>query len=92
MNKEQLEKMFDDEFNVNTTNPIYDHYNFDNHSPHEIKDFIFETIIPEVLKSVIPEYRNTQTKDDEINSMRYWRNDCIEEVKQKAKELYWIEL
>jgi hypothetical protein len=28
-------------------------------------------LIPEVLKSVIPELQNTQTNDDEINSMRY---------------------
>lgn len=49
-------------------------------------------LIPEVLKSVIPELQNTQTNDDEINSMRYWNNDCIYYMKKNAKHLYNINL
>jgi hypothetical protein len=55
MNREELEKMFDEKFNVNSNSKIYDHYNFDNPKPHQIKDFIIEEIIPEVLKSIIKE-------------------------------------
>jgi hypothetical protein len=47
MNKEQLEKMFDENFASSIDNEYYtQHLNF-------IKEFIFETIIPEVLKDLI---------------------------------------
>jgi hypothetical protein len=36
--------------------------------------------------------QNTQTNDDEINSMRYWNNDCIYYMKKNAKHLYNINL
>jgi hypothetical protein len=51
-------------------------------------DFISNTIIPEVLKSVLPKYKDTHTKDDEINSIRRGNNNCIEEVKENFKKLY----
>jgi hypothetical protein len=44
---------------------------------HEVKQYIFETIIPEVLKSVMPNKIETE---------------AVREVKQKAKELYNITL
>ena len=54
MNKEELEKELS-EYRINWFTET------------EFKNFIFETIIPEVLKSVIPDFKDTQTKDDEIN-------------------------
>jgi len=52
-----------------------------------IKQFIFETIIPEILKSIREEYWSF---DD-------WCWCCSttilgKEIRQKAKELYWIDL
>ena len=84
--REQLEKMFDENFASSIDNEYYtQHLNF-------IKEFIFETIMPEVLNSVIPNYVDTNTKDELLNDMRWWHNNCIDEIKQKAKELYWITL
>jgi len=86
MNREELEKMFDEVFEEA-------YYRNHTHLKYDVKQFIFDTIIPEVLKNVIPEYKwSTQTKDDEINLMRYWHTDCINDMKQKAKELYNINL
>lgn len=83
MNREELEKDFDEKFFVNNWNiPVNEYV--------EIKNHIFNELIPEVLKSVIPELQNTQTNDDEINMMRYWSNDCIHYIKQKAKEFWFI--
>ena len=73
MNKEELEK---------TINHFYNCWFND----YELKDFIFETIIPEVLKSMLVyEW--------------HWINPIIEKrkyanklIKQKAKELYNINL
>ena len=70
MNKEQLEKMFDENFASSIDNEYYtQHLNF-------IKEFIFETIIPEVLKDLI--------------EWNYYISDVY--IKQKTKELYWITL
>lgn len=84
MNKEQLEKMFDDKFYDNFWSmrwvaPIA--------TISEIKQFIFETIIPEVLNSVIP-------KEFTILNTIYaeWHNDCLDNIKQKALNLYNITL
>ena len=83
MLKEELEKMFD--------------YNFghDNEDLPIIKQFIFETIIPEVLKSVMDdEVKNICSK--EINPILHWCdlwwNYVLQNIKQKAKELYNITL
>ena len=81
MNREKLRKKINKKFNEN------------NIINYDIKELIFDTIIPEVLKSVLPEYKwSTQTKDDEINLMRYWHTDCINDMKQKAKEQFNINL
>ena len=76
-----IEEMFDKAFNweilINDwyqTLPITD----------DIKTFLFETIIPEVLKSIIEDNSNTANI--------YWEVQSIEQNKQKAKELYWIDL
>ena len=85
MNREELIKMFNDKFKELWIQS-------DLHQRWVLRDFIFDTIIPEVLRSIIPELQNTQTNDDEINSMRYWSNDCIYFIKQISKELYNINL
>ena len=74
MNKEQLEKMFDEMYTWR--------------DKHNMKQFIFETVIPEVLKSIIDE-------DDFImvNGHYFkWYTDKISGIKQKAKDLYNITL
>lgn len=75
MNKKDIEKLFDEKFlesfwDITCVSPIA--------TIPEIKQFIFNTIIPEVLKSIIPQYYE----------------DCkwCSELNQKVKELYWINL
>lgn len=88
MNREELEKMFDNQNFYEISYRSWEWYvDFE-----QIKSYIFNTIIVEVLKSVIPELQNTQTNDYQINDMRYWSNDCIHYIKQKAKEQFWIDL
>jgi len=50
MNREELEKMFDEVFEEA-------YYRNHTHLKYDVKQFIFDTIIPEVLKNVIPEYK-----------------------------------
>lgn len=80
MTREELEKMFDEYFEwkdeIEIINNIY------------IKQFIFETIIPEVLKSILLNEKHT----DDNSEFDWWYNRCIDDIKQKAKELYWITL
>ena len=91
MNREELEKMFDEMLSKLDWDIEYWELKLRNSS--DIKKYLFDTIITEVLKSVIPEYKwSTQTKDDEINLMRYWHTDCINDMKQKAKEQFNINL
>ena len=60
----------------------------------DIKQFIFENIIPEVLKSVL----NVETSKNDWNDyVSYWIIDIkwktvLENIKQKAKENFWIDL
>ena len=76
MNREELEKMFDDKFPLERSQ-IWDWKVFQRTpSPEAVKQFIFETIIPEVLKSVT----------DKCSSYD------LDYIKFKAKELYWIDL
>ena len=88
MNNKELEQMFDNKFNIHYLRIFREDYEIIS----DVKEFMFDTIIPEILKSVIPDLKDTQTNDEWINMMRYWNNDCIYEIKQKAKELYWIDL
>lgn len=89
-NREELEKMFD--VMLSKLDWDIEYWELKLRNSSDIKKYLFDTIIPEVLREILPEYKDTQTKDDEINSMRYWRNDCISEFKQKAKKIYWIDL
>lgn len=79
MNKEQLEKIFDEKFWIA---PSYERIKHEVYT-NDMKQFIFETIISEVLKSIIPNF--TYNKDTT-------REDCFDEIKQRAKDLYWIEI
>ena len=63
-------------------------YNLDQWQIDNLKQFIFETIIPEVLNSVLE-----RPFSDESNMMcKEWYSECIEQIKQKAKELFNINL
>jgi hypothetical protein len=86
--REELEKMFDEldkydfiQYEENWLDASYSKVNID-----KIKQFIFESIIPEILKSVIPEEK--EGYDDHTTIY----NNCIYHTRQKAKELYWIDL
>jgi hypothetical protein len=71
MNKKELEKMFDEKFE-----DIY-------YWKDDIMQFIFETIIPEVLRDIC------------IKQDFYWLDDTkisLNDIKQKAKEKFWIDL
>ena len=82
MNKEKLEELFTEQV---TGMRVYDEYN--NEITDKIYDFIFETIIPEVLKSILE--INWERSNDFTKSKISW-NYILKDIKQKAKELYWI--
>ena len=85
MNKEQLEKMFDKQNFYETWYRSWEEYvNFE-----EIKQFIFNEIIPEVLNSMLE--INSERSNDFTKSKISW-NNIFKDIKQKAKELYWIYL
>lgn len=75
--REELEKMFDEKFEI---------HKMPNRYNRDIKQFIFETIIQEVLNNFII---NT---DDNISIELYYNDLFNEKFKQKAKELYNITL
>ena len=81
MNKKELEKMFDEEFDellkIDRWERGYDELDVTD----EVKQFIFKTIIPEVLNSVLPEWN----KKSYISTYKNY-------IKPKIKELYNIDL
>ena len=87
MNKEMIEKMYDEQVSWMI---IYDE-NWDEITD-TIKYFIFDTIIPEVLESVI--YSENEMKMFKmVNEKQFlWLKFYDENLKQKVKELYWINL
>lgn len=97
MTREELEKMFDKKF-VNKIDKWFSDYDWTDRYTElknwidvkDIKIFIFETIIPELLKNVIPEENNWS-----YALYDSWWNDCInwnKWMKQKIKEKFWINL
>ena len=76
MNREELEKMFNEKFWVKEWKINFVCWKKD--LPEEIKDFIFDTIIPKVLREISP---RTDYGFCDKN-----------QIKQKAKELYNINL
>lgn len=73
MNKEELEK-------------IINHFLSCWFNDDELKDYIFNEIIPEVLKSILIKKEMTNRFSDE---KKIYFNRVL---KQKAKEQFWIEL
>lgn len=86
MNKKELEEMFDKYIDDSR-------YTLDRDEKAMIKSYIFEVIIQEVLKNFIPNNREWQyTKNLAVhNRTSHWEELEIL-FKQKAKELYWIDL
>ena len=79
--KEELEKLFDENFNLWVTlvqNNFWEHRINNN---NEVKQFIFEELLPEVLKSLFV------YEDDWQPSWIIWRS-----IKIDAKRLYNIDL
>lgn len=81
MNREELENEFEKEFSdIEKLLRKFSDQDLD-----DIKTYIFDTIIPEVLKSIIDKI----DKDSEKSKM-YWLT--TNDIKQKAKEQFWIDL
>jgi len=92
MTKQKLEEMFNEKFNWDLI--INDWYH-DYLIADEIKQFIFEKIILEVLKEFIFEKEKPKLwseNQDEYVWFANWYNSYVEDIKQKAKELYNIDL
>lgn len=84
MNKQELEKKFDEK--VSCTG-IYNEYK--DEITDEVIQFITGTVIPEVIKSITDvDYSNYDRNSNCDNNFLLW----IENVKQKAKEIYNIDL
>lgn len=80
MNRKELEKIFEEKFRIIR---FYD----DCIMKDDIKDFIFDTVIKEVLRSVIPGEDWAWTLEDDR-----WYNEAIEDMEYNVLELYWINL
>lgn len=103
MNKKDLEKIIEDRsFYLYYKDAIdWQYTGWYEQEQEYIKQFIFETIIPETLKSIITDCLYTNYK--ELSSYtgipleaakvlsKIW-NDKLDKIKQKAKELYNITL
>lgn len=79
-NRIDLEKMFDENFSYIETHTTF------LEEKDNIKDFI-DTIIPEVLKEILPNYKEISWSLHED-----WYRVCIKSIKQKAKEKFNINL
>lgn len=79
MKKEELEKIIDEELQ---------HWNFKSQAERDIKNCIFNKIIPEVIVGIFPEEEDDYTN----NEYSAWYNRCLTNIKQKAKDLYDVEL
>lgn len=90
--REELEKMFDETFWDLWNIDFNDDWNNNTYITDEVKQFIFETIMPEVLKSVIKDLLKDSMYWEEENNPYWYCDDLDKYIKQKAKELYWIDL
>jgi len=92
MTREQLEKMFDEEIK-SITMDYDDNWNPLLYNPNNtLKQFIFETIIPEVLKSVIEDENLSNLNDSERMLYKWYKRNIKKIVSVRAKELYNINL
>ena len=95
MNKEELEKMFDDKFPATDLHHTWTimWWKYECPFPSEAKQFIFETIIPEVLKSVlIPDLKDFCKTEEEKEAFKFVMDTANWIYRLQAKELYWIDL
>ena len=74
--REELEKMFEEKV---TSTRVYDEYWTE--ITDEVKQFIFNDFITTVLKDILPKEKLYILK---------WYDEAIKEIKQKAKELWFI--
>ena len=82
MNKEQLEKMFDQANLLEWDSQLWCWILDEN----KVKQFIFDEIIPKVLENMLVYNWNSR---DRLSKERTYCNNII---KQKAETLYWITL
>ena len=93
MDKEEMMKMINEKFWIPSS---YERLK-DDVFVEDIKQFIFEEAIPEVLKSIIIkkeiiEFFEKSANSDLSSWYAYWVRTCMSEIKQKTKELYDIDL
>ncbi len=90
MNKEEIEKMFDEEFDwLCLLNSDWDNVTY------RIKEVFFEEMLPKILKSIIDirdEDWEKEDWEDYREDFKLWAIEWIERIKQKSKELYNIDL
>ena len=87
MSREELERLFDEKFSfICESMPIKSKDNKEFYELDDIKSFIFDTVIKEVLESAL---RDISEVDDEYLK---WYDNCTIQIKQNIKELYWINL
>lgn len=100
MDKQTINKMFDEKMSPVVQGTLSgaimtlemhdgDTYEIGEKLNSQIKDFIFSTVISEVLKSIVPKYYN---KNDRL--MWYGHDSLLKEkmIEDKVKELYNITL
>ena len=85
---EQLEKEFDDKiWMMDVSDPI---------DAKELKNYIFQELLPQVLSEIIPDFDNfdrvwiDRSYEYQTNII-LWEKQYLEKLKQKAKEM-WINL
>lgn len=85
MEKKELEQMFFEKFDINSE--------WTSFWMEDYTKFIFETIIPEVLNSIIYSANEMKTFKMVVNEKYFlWLNFYDENLKQRAKEKFWINL
>lgn len=93
--RQELEQMFDEEFDLWIIIWENNRWEYEVNNQERVKQFIFETIIPEVLKNIL--WNKCQSfminnwhilKDENWDTAFFWRDAII----KKVKELYWIDL
>ena len=87
MNREEIEKMFDENFCIPQS---YERFK-DSVFPNEVKSFFFDTILPEVLRDIIDVDIDRNDDISSIEEIR-WYKCCILDIKERAKEKYNITL
>ncbi len=88
MNRKELEKMFDEKFPNLSEEEMYMDWGIGYmEKTEEVKEFIFDELIKEALKSIIPE-----NKEWEPCNFFNWYNRAIDIIKENAKAIYDITL